>query len=498
MGAASIPLGEPCDRSPDPDPEKLVARLPRSLWIELTSKCPFDCVFCSRSTLRGAGEHMSFALYRSLIAQLREPEVIRLNYSGESTHHPRIIEAIELAAATGASVELVTALASLPHRLIGPLVESGLGRLSISLHTMDAAQFSAIYRHASFDALRERLEALGHMREQRNDGRPWLDLAFVAMRRNIDQLPAIADWAASLGISPLVVHPVIRRDPIPETFEEELAGARLRGDFLADLAESAGVARARNPGLQLVVSTPESEAAPHLDHRPRPYAPPLPDAARIHGCEQNPWETLHVLANGDVVVCEVQDTSPVGNLVGQSLAEIWQGAAYGAIRAGYARGESKACRACAYKSVHRAASLEPAVWAGDGSGQLLRGWNAWDAGEPDRVYAKRDALLRLGRPPGAALLRLVGRLDPGERGQNRLEIRCDDLLVGAIDNPGAKAIEVDLSLRLAEPELAGAPSRGEVWIRLTTRDPRMPFGRDRAGDARERGFGLRRIELRDD
>ena len=26
--------------------------LPRVLWIELTSRCPFDCVFCSRKALR--------------------------------------------------------------------------------------------------------------------------------------------------------------------------------------------------------------------------------------------------------------------------------------------------------------------------------------------------------------------------------------------------------------------------------------------------------------
>src|SRR4029079_10754364 len=70
-----------------------VAPLPRVLWIELTSRCPFDCVFCSRKLLRGAGRHMDFALYGSLIAQLREPDIIRLNYSGESAHYPKLVEA---------------------------------------------------------------------------------------------------------------------------------------------------------------------------------------------------------------------------------------------------------------------------------------------------------------------------------------------------------------------------------------------------------------------
>jgi len=32
------------------------ARTPRTLWVELTSKCPFDCIFCSRQLRRGAGQ----------------------------------------------------------------------------------------------------------------------------------------------------------------------------------------------------------------------------------------------------------------------------------------------------------------------------------------------------------------------------------------------------------------------------------------------------------
>ena len=31
---------------------------PAVVWIELTSKCPLRCGFCSRENLRGEGEHM--------------------------------------------------------------------------------------------------------------------------------------------------------------------------------------------------------------------------------------------------------------------------------------------------------------------------------------------------------------------------------------------------------------------------------------------------------
>ncbi len=118
------------------NPDDIAAKLPKVLWIELTSKCPFDCIFCTRKTLRGAGEQFYFALYQSLIRELRNPDVIRLNYAGESIHYPHLIEAIELV--KGTTTELVSAFASWPRHKMERLVKSGLDHLTISLHRMDA------------------------------------------------------------------------------------------------------------------------------------------------------------------------------------------------------------------------------------------------------------------------------------------------------------------------------------------------------------------------
>src|SRR5690242_18561905 len=42
------------------------ASLPRVLWVELTSRCPLNCVFCLRRGINGDGRDMDFALYRTL------------------------------------------------------------------------------------------------------------------------------------------------------------------------------------------------------------------------------------------------------------------------------------------------------------------------------------------------------------------------------------------------------------------------------------------------
>jgi MoaA/NifB/PqqE/SkfB family radical SAM enzyme len=163
------------------------ARTPRILWAELTSKCPFDCVFCSRKIRRGPGEHMPYGVFEALVAQVERPRKFLLNYSRESTVYPNLIPAIRLARSTGADVELVTALGAAGDSLIKELSLSGLTRLTVSIHGAEEARFAAIYRYGSLADVRAKLGrflALVRCLERP----PAVDLAFVAMQRNLDEL----------------------------------------------------------------------------------------------------------------------------------------------------------------------------------------------------------------------------------------------------------------------------------------------------------------------
>src|SRR5215472_4682853 len=150
----------------------LALPLPRIAWIELTSKCPVDCVFCSRKAVRGNGEHMRFDLYTRLLQELERPLVLRLSYSGESGHYPRLIEAADAARATRAQVELVTALVSVPEKTVRAMAER-LDRITLSLHTTADDEFRRIYRYGSFDEFERRFKILEEVRLAR--GAPKLD-----------------------------------------------------------------------------------------------------------------------------------------------------------------------------------------------------------------------------------------------------------------------------------------------------------------------------------
>jgi radical SAM protein with 4Fe4S-binding SPASM domain len=458
------------------------------LWIELTSKCPFDCVFCSRQMRRGGGLHMEMPLYRRIIAELERPEIIRLNYSGESANHPHLIEAIELAAATGATTELVTALASLPDRLIEPLGQSGLDRLTLSLHTLDEGQYQDIYGYGSLDAVRRKTAALIAARERARRG-PAVDLAVVAMRRNLDQLPRLADYADEIGASGLAIHPVIRRDPVPDPFTDELNGAQLRPDFLVDLKERLVEIRLRHPNLSLSVSTPELETAACLSAHPTAFSGLLPAGAQIHSCDQNPADTVHILADGAVVTCEVRDRIALGQVradgTGGSLRDIWTGPAYRAFRAAYRAGEVNECRDCPYKIVFIPGPLATSIDAGTGaSAQLRHGWHAPDGS--GLLWAKSAAALELSRARNARRIHVRGVIPPHVGG---LHMDIDGIRIDKLGESGHDLCWIETSHKLP-PGRAGLAS-----IVLTAERALTPVKSGAGADVRELGFGLKRIWL---
>ncbi|MBZ5609661.1 MAG: glycosyltransferase [Acidobacteriia bacterium] len=465
------------------------ARTPRILWVELTSKCPFDCVFCSRKTRRGTGQHLPFAVYSALLDALVDPRKFILNYSGESTVYPELIPAIQRARATGAFVEMVSAMATAPESLLGPLSRSGLNRLSVSLHATDPEKFSEIYRYSSFATLRSRLERFLEVCRAAagpNGDAPVVDLAFVAMDANLSQLTSVAALASELGLRDITVFPVLRRDEIPVQFPSELTAHGVRRPEFARRVQAAVDRAAQDrPEIRVTVSNESlTEGERRLGEVPVPYPRELPPGALIHSCEQNPWETAHVLSNGDVVACEVLDKTPLGNLSEQSIEEIWHGAAYQSFRERYRRGEIPECRACPWKRAYLPGPRASEIIAARGlSAQLLHGWHQ-PSGE-DHIWSSQQAAAVLEPRPGSRTLHVSGMLPPGpENSPNHLTIRLNGSEIGRVTNSGDEILPFGLDFAVAADQPA-------PWM-LEFRTTHMYRASERGAgsDQRDLGFAL--------
>jgi len=455
--------------------------------VELTSKCPFDCIFCSRKSRRGSGEHLPFAVFESLVRQVQNPRKFLLNYSGESTVYPDLIAAIQLARSTGATVELVSALASAPEALLKQISTSGLNRLTVSMHAADSSTFTEIYRYSSFDAQLSRLERLMALCASVEKG-PVVDLAFVAMQRNLQDLERVAGIANRLAITELSIFPVIRRDEIPIDFQDELAAAGKYNDtFRTAVAQHTERAKILFPEIAFTICDPSFAQQPGgLGEVPIPCPGTLPVGARIHSCEQNPWETVHVLSNGDVVSCEVRDRIPFGNLARQPLSEIWNGEAYSRFRSDYVAGEVAECRTCPWKTAYLPARLRGEILAARGaSAQLGHGWHA-PSGEP-HIWGSQQAVAVLQPTEGASLIQVAGLLPPGNGdGGNDLTLSCNGETIGNVVNSSQEVMAFDLSL-----DVRGAAASFNPWqIEFRTRHVYRPVDHGTGADQRDLGFAL--------
>jgi radical SAM protein with 4Fe4S-binding SPASM domain len=463
----------------------IAARTPRTLWIELTSKCPLDCVFCSRKTRRGAGEHIPYDLFESLVSQVSDPRTFLLNYSGESTVYPDLIRAIQLARSTGAFVELVSALVNVSETMLPELCASGLSRLTVSVHSTDAARYREIYRYGTFEALRTRLTRFVELCRLKN-APPLLDLAFVAMDSNLQDLPGVASFAQSLGMRDIYIFPVMRRDEIPIQFPTELTdlGSHQKA-FQQRLNAAVQRTSGESPGITLTICNASFTAVgTQLGEVPIPYPSLLPDGARIHSCEQNPWETTHVLSNGDVVACEVLDKIPLGNLRRQSLSDVWHGDAYRTFRERYHRGEVAECRSCPWKRAYLPTPLQSDILGTRGrSAQLLHGWH--EPSDETHVWASQQALAVIAPRDGSRILHVSGRLPPGLPGDpNEVVISCNETEIGRVANPWDEVMPFGLDFQV--PASATAP-----WLmEFRTRHIYRPGERGMGHDQRDLGFAM--------
>jgi GT2 family glycosyltransferase/MoaA/NifB/PqqE/SkfB family radical SAM enzyme len=405
---------------------------------------------------------MDPAMVSGVLRELGTPEIIRLNYSGESTIYPHLREAIRESVATGATVELVTALGGAPIEAIRAFVDEGLHRLSVSIHTLNDEQYGELYRYSSLDAVRERLRFLREYKETNKARWPEVDLAFVAMASNLAQLRPLAGYARSLGIAHISVHPVIRRSEQVIRFPAEIAdNEALSEDFEAALRAEVRLAAEEFPGIAV--------------------ARPIAGLSRLHAgistCEQNPWDTIHILANGDVVTCEVRDREVMGNLRAQTLPEIWQGDLYETFREEYLAGKVRACRRCVWRRTIDPQGQEPA-W--------IRGWHPLTHGDHAR-WAESDAVVSVSIPPGTASVMISGSLPPGA---GELAMTVNNKPAVRLRQPSAHTREFACKIGIQPPR-----DRQRAVIGFSAAGRYRPAAFSESADTRSLGFALSGIQF---
>jgi len=327
-------------------PTDLVPPLPETLQVEVTSACNLRCAMCLvryRPPVNKLAGAMPLAMLRGLLDDLPGLRQLTLQGLGEPLLAPDLLPMVRYAKQRGVRVGFNSNATLLNARRAAELVDSGLDWLHVSIDGAQAATYEGIRDGASFDTVVGNLAGLAEAKRAAGSATPWIRAVFVAMRRNVAQLPELVALLGRIGVSELRVqnlsHSFADTDPagayqeIREYAQEE---ALWGGDDESAAADAFAQAReaAARAGITLRL----------------PVTGSRPDAPTTGRCGW-PWEAAYVTSAGVVQPCCMvmgDDRIALGRLSEQSFPEIWGGSAYREFRRRLAGDDPPdVCRGCA-------------------------------------------------------------------------------------------------------------------------------------------------------
>jgi radical SAM protein with 4Fe4S-binding SPASM domain len=330
--------------------------LPADLQVEVTGACNLRCRMClvryAPAVGRGEGA-LSYEQFTDLVDGLPGLTRLTLQGLGEPLLAPHLVDMVRYASVRGVAVGFNSNAVLLTSRRSAELIHAGLSWLHVSLDGATAATYEEI-RHntrfapqaGQFDTVVRNLRSLVALR---GGDSPAVKLVFVAMRRNIAELPALVRLASDIGVDEL------RVQNLSHTFSDTDPG----GDYAGIRDYSAEEALDGHPELASAAFADASAEAARAGlalRLPEMTSPPAGDRrAGRPGCTW-PWDGAYVTHRGEVQPCCMvmgSDRVMLGRLGDAPFGEIWHSEAYQDFRARLLTDDPpEVCEGCAmYRGV---------------------------------------------------------------------------------------------------------------------------------------------------
>lgn len=164
------------------------------VYIEPTVECNLDCITCFRNHWDQPLGRMSDETFQHILEGLKKLDPIPDVYFGgigEPLFHPRTVEWIAQVKALGVNVELITNGTTLSERVSRKLIDSGLDMLWVSIDGASPETYADVRLGAELPRIIKNLKRFDKMRKPSHYPKPEIGIAFVAMKRNIADLPEV-------------------------------------------------------------------------------------------------------------------------------------------------------------------------------------------------------------------------------------------------------------------------------------------------------------------
>lgn len=172
------------------------------IYVEPTDQCNLNCTICIRNCWDeplGKMTQQTFDHILEGVKQISPRPTLFFGGLGEPLFHPKTIQWVAEAKAAGASVELITNGTMLNDKRSRQLIDAGLDILWVSIDGATPESYSDVRLGAQLPKILTSLGRFRRMRKPSHHPRPAIGIAFVAMRRNIDDLPDVIRLGRKLG-----------------------------------------------------------------------------------------------------------------------------------------------------------------------------------------------------------------------------------------------------------------------------------------------------------
>jgi MoaA/NifB/PqqE/SkfB family radical SAM enzyme len=198
------------------------------LYIEPTNRCNLSCRTCIRNTWDETLGLMTAEIFSAALQGLRDMgsgASVFFGGLGEPLAHPDILDMVSQACSVSPHVELITNGMLLNQAIAAGLIEAGLEVLWVSIDGAHPESYADVRLGAALPSV---LENVSRFRDMRPAAAPHIGIVFVAMRRNIAELPEVLRIGRRLGADRFMITNIMPY--APEMRDELLYGDALAAD----------------------------------------------------------------------------------------------------------------------------------------------------------------------------------------------------------------------------------------------------------------------------
>ncbi|BCL81157.1 radical SAM protein [Ktedonobacteria bacterium brp13] len=311
--------------------DQALLALPRSIYIESTTRCNELCQQCPRTLLtREEDRDLSFENFRSIVDQFPALERVVLHGLGEPLLNKELPKMIRYLKERGVYVLFNSNGILLTERRGQELIDAGLDEYRLSMDGTNRESYARIRGVDAFDKIWRNVRAFIDLQKAQQATKPVVSLWFTAMHENIPELPQLVDLASNAGIPEIYLQRLVY-------FEEGLAQSK-----------QSLFRRSSREEQEIVRQCEETCASRGIRFKAAGTATPLESIVREtdsrpwSGCNR-PYTLTYITSSGNVLSCcfapfghrsakEYREERVLGNIFQQSIAEIWNGDRYNEFR----------------------------------------------------------------------------------------------------------------------------------------------------------------------